>query len=186
MNCNWRANGLRKNVGRQHRDTFTYLKQQRMTCPSILSALQNEIHMIRHPCTLWYVYLHIFVCLIHWAACSIKTKKKKEKRIQNIIFPHAFDKGVTLSTLSTFAATSHQFEISSELTKVAEPGLIGREMANFQQLPGAAEFSSNLRCATLCLWAKTMMACKNSQESYEYPVSFWKQSKSEVLAMCGH
>lgn len=147
MNCNWRATGFRKNTERQHRDTFTYLKQQRMTFPSILSALQNEIHMIRHPCIQSDIHalcgmcsLHIFVSLICWAACSIKTKKKK---IQTINFLYAFDKGVTLSTLSTFAATSHQSEISSELTKVAEPGLIGREMANFQQLPGAAEFSSN-------------------------------------------
>lgn len=69
--------------------------------------------------------------------------KDQKKKIQTINFPYAFDKGVTLSTLSTFAAASHQFEISSELTKVAEPGLIGREMANFQQLPGAADFSSN-------------------------------------------
>lgn len=146
MNCNWRATGFRKNTERQHRDTFTYLKQQRMTFPSILSALQNEIHMIRHPCIQSDIHalcgmcsLHIFVSLICWAACSIKIKKK----IQTINFLYAFDKGVTLSTLSTFAATSHQSEISSELTKVAEPGLIGREMANFQQLPGAAEFSSN-------------------------------------------
>lgn len=43
--------------------------------------------------------------------------------------------------LPTFAATLHQ--ILSELIKLAEPGLIGREMANFQQLPGAAEFSSD-------------------------------------------
>lgn len=153
-----------------------------MTCPSILSALQNEIHMIRHPCTLRYVLLAHF-CQSHPRSSLLS---KRRKKIQTIIFPHAFDKGVTLSPLSTFAATLQQFEISSELTKVTEPGLIGKEMANFQQLPGAAEFSSNLRCATLCLWAKTMIACKNSEQSYEYPVSFWKQSRTEVLATCGH
>lgn len=157
-----------------------------MTCPSILSALQNEIHMIRHPCT-WsdiHAYcgmcsLHIFVSLIHWAACSIKTKK-----IQTINFSYGFDKGVTLYALSTFAATQHQSEISSELTKVAEPGLIGRKMANFQQLPGA---QSSAAIKDVPLFAsKTMIACKDSEQSYEYPVSFWKQCKTEVLATCGH
>lgn len=99
------------------------------------------MHTIRYPCTLWYVFFAHF-CQSHLLS-SLLNKDKKKKKIQTINFLYAFDKGVTLSTLSTFAATSHQSEISSELTKVAEPGLIGREMANFQQLPGAAEFSSN-------------------------------------------
>ena len=79
--------------------------------------------------------LQIFVSLIKWVACLIKTSQKNPRK-----FPCASDKGVTLPTL---AATLHQVEISSELTKLAEPGLIGREMARFQQLPGAAGFSSD-------------------------------------------
>lgn len=78
LNCNWRASGLRKNSGRQHRDTFTYLKQQRMTCPSILSALQNEIHMIRHPCTLWYVLFAHF-CQSHPLSSLLSKRRKKSK-----------------------------------------------------------------------------------------------------------
>lgn len=99
------------------------------------------MHRIRHPCTPWYVFFAHF-CQSHLLS-SLLNKDQKKKKIQTTNCPYAFDKGVTLSTLSTFAAASHQFEISSELTKVAEPGLIGREMANFQQLPGAAQFSSN-------------------------------------------
>lgn len=149
MNCNRRATDLRKNTGGQHRDTFTYLKQQRMTCPSILSALQNKIHMIRHPCMLWYVsFAHL--CQSHQLSSLLNKKQSKKKRK----FPYASDKGVALPT---FAATLHQVEILSELTKLPESGLTGREMVNFHQLP---DFSSGWGCATLALRTKTMTACK--------------------------
>lgn len=138
MNCNRRATDLRKNTGGQHRDTFRYLKQQRMTCPSALSALQNKIHMIRHPCTLWYVsFAHL--CQSHQLS-SLFNKKQSKKKEEKKKIPYASDKGVALPT---FAATLHQVEILSELTKLPESGLTGREMVSFQQLPGAAEFSSD-------------------------------------------
>lgn len=146
MNCNRRATNLIKNTGGQHRDIFTYLTQQRMACPSILSALQSKINMVRHPCTPF----HIFASLINWVACSIKTNQEKRS-------PYASDKGVSWPI---FAATLHQVGNSSELTKPAEPGLLGREMANVQQLSGATEFSSGYRSATLPLWAKAMTVCK--------------------------
>lgn len=79
MNCNRRATDLRKNTGGQHRDTFRYLKQQRMTCPSALSALQNKIHMIRHPCTLWYVsFAHL--CQSHQLSSLFNKKQSKKKK----------------------------------------------------------------------------------------------------------
>lgn len=84
--------------------------------------------------------------------------------------------------LPTFAATLHQ--ILSELIKLAEPGLIGREMANFQQLPGAAEFSSD-SFAGLPLWARTKTACKALELNQEYNVDLWAQCKTEVLATSG-
>lgn len=60
-------------------------------------------------------------------------------------------------------------QILSELIKLAETGLIGREMANFQQLPGAAELSSDC-CAGLPLWARTKTACKALELNQEYNV----------------